>query len=261
MNTFSAVFRRIAPVVAWMLVASSGVIGAERQHDGRIEFNRDVRPILSDKCFFCHGPDADHREGGLRLDVHEDALGEGESGEIAIVPGKPTEGEFLRRILSDDEDERMPQVESGKELTPKEIDLLRRWIEQGAVWQEHWAYVPPVRAAAPTVNDRHWPVNWVDRFILARLDAEGCKPSADADRVTLIRRLYFDLIGIVPTPEEVDEFVKDRDPKAYERLIDRLLDSPHYGERMAMYWLDLVRYADTVGYHGNQIHARPIGTT
>jgi hypothetical protein len=234
----------------------------------KVEFNRDIRPILSDKCFFCHGPDANHREADLRFDVEEVAKAD-RDGRRAIAPGQPQASELVRRITSGDESERMPPQESGKELTAEQIELLRRWIEQGAEYQAHWSYIPPRRPAVPEIDgssernpvsprDRvsaEWPVNEIDRFILARLGGEGLLPSPAADAVTLVRRLYFDLTGLPPPRAEVDVFVDNDDPGAYERLVDRLLESPHYGERMAMYWLDLVRYANTVGYHGDQEHA------
>ncbi|MGD9857272.1 MAG: PSD1 and planctomycete cytochrome C domain-containing protein [Planctomycetaceae bacterium] len=216
---------------------------------GEIEFNRDIRPILSDRCFACHGPDANHREAELRLDVEESAKAS------VIVPGDAEASELVARIKSDDPDERMPPADSGKSLSPAEQELLKQWIAQGAAYQPFWAYVAPKRHEIPQVDDASWPSNWIDHFILHRLRAEGLTPSPDADRVTLIRRLSFDLIGLPPTPEEVDAFVQDEAEGAYEQLVDRLLDSPHYGERMAVYWLDLVRYADTVGYHGDQEHA------
>ncbi|MBI2827110.1 MAG: PSD1 domain-containing protein [Planctomycetia bacterium] len=218
-----------------------------------IDFNRDIRPILSDKCFRCHGPDSGARQAELRLDREESAKAD-RDGNPAIVPGKPEASELVRRITADDEAERMPPKESHKELSPREIALLTRWVADGAVWLPHWAYIPPKRHPLPDVGDAHWPIHALDRFILSRLEAEGLAPSPDADRVTLARRLYIDLAGLPPRPEEVDAFLADDGPQAYERLVDRLLASPHFGERMAMYWLDLVRYADTVGYHGDQEH-------
>ncbi len=215
----------------------------------RIDFNRDVRPVLSDKCFFCHGPDHKHREAGLRLDIGSEAKKE------AIVPGKPAESEFIKRILTTDADDRMPPPESEKHLTPAQKDLLQRWIQQGAEYAEYWAYVPPRRHAVPDVGDSKWPINWIDNFILSRLKEEGVQPSPEAHRTTLIRRLTFDLTGLPPSPNEADALRRGDDPKAYEQAVDRLLDSERFGERLAMYWLDLVRYADTVGYHGDQTHA------
>jgi hypothetical protein len=208
-----------------------------------VDFNRDVRPILSDKCYPCHGPDAKHRKADLRLDVEKDARASG-----VIVPGKPQQSALIDRITATDETERMPPVKSGKKLTAAEVEILRRWVEQGAKWSPHWAYVPPKRYPVPA--NRHP----LDHFVLARLEREGLTPSPEADRRTLCRRLSFDLTSLPPSPDEVDAFVADNDPNAYEKLVDRLLAGEHYGERMASYWLDLVRYADTVGYHGDQDH-------
>ncbi len=221
--------------------------------DRPVDFNRDIRPILSDKCILCHGPSEKNRQTPLRFD-REDPAKSNLGGYRAIVPGKPRESRMIARITSSDADERMPPADSGKTLTAKEIDLVRRWIEQGARWLPHWSYVPPQRHAVPPVKDETWPLGWIDRFVLSRIEAEKIRPSLEADRVTLIRRLYFDLIGLPPLPDDVDAFVASQDPNAYEQLIDRLLASEHFGERMAMYWLDLVRYADTVGYHGDQEH-------
>ncbi len=213
---------------------------------GEIEFNRDIRPILSDRCFACHGPAESDREADLRLDVEESAKAS------AIVAGNAAESEVVVRIFSDDPELKMPPADSGKSLSPQERDLIKQWIAEGAEYQPFWAYVKPRRHKVPSVENTAWPAGWIDHFILDRLTREGLSPSSEADRVTLIRRLSFDLIGLPPTPEEVDAFVESDDPRAYERLVDRLLESPHYGERMAVYWLDLVRYADTVGYHGDQ---------
>ncbi len=229
--------------VCGLLALAAGAAAADRP----VDFNRDVRPILSDKCFACHGPDEKQRKADLRLDTQDGAA-------EVITPGKPAESEMVRRITAADESERMPPKKSGKALTPAEVALLRRWVAEGAAYKVHWAYVPPTRHPIPEVKDATWPLNWVDRFVLARLEKEGLRPSPEADKVTLVRRLYFDLTGLPPKPEEVDAFVADADPQAYERLVDRLLASERYGERMAVYWLDLVRYADTVGYHGDQDH-------
>ncbi|MEX2561482.1 MAG: DUF1549 domain-containing protein, partial [Pirellulales bacterium] len=217
---------------------------------GAIRFNRDILPILSDKCFACHGPDENKRESDLRLDNHEGALAD-LGGRAGIVPGKPDESEVFLRITEADPSMRMPPAESGKTLSEHQIERIRRWIEEGADWQEHWSYAPLERPELPAVSDESLVANPIDRFVLARLDELGMRPSASADRVTLVRRLYFDLVGLPPTPEQVAAFVNDPAPDAYERLVDSLLASPHYGERMAMYWLDLVRYADTTGIHGD----------
>ncbi len=213
-------------LIMWLMVAKSPA--AEP-----IDFNRDVRPILSDKCFFCHGPDDKHREADLRLD------------QPLRAETKP--GELLRRITTTESDEQMPPKKSGKNLSATEVAMLRRWVEQGAKWQTHWAYVAPIKHEPPRVADETWPANWIDRFVLARLEREQLKPAPDADRITLIRRLTFDLRGLPPTLDEVAA-------NDHEQLVDQFLASNAFGERMAVWWLDLVRYADTVGYHGDQEH-------
>ena len=218
-----------------------------------ISFNRDIRPILSRNCFHCHGPDATHREADLRLDI-ESGIKSKSGTAFIIESGQPEKSLLFERISSNDPDLVMPPADSGKSLKPAEIQLLKRWIEEGAPWSKHWAYVYPQPIATPKVKNQKWPVNWIDHFILSRLEKQNLKPAVEADKITLIRRLSFDLTGLPPTPQEVKEFVNDRSAKAYEKLVDRLLASPHYGERMAIYWLDLVRFADTVGYHGDQDH-------
>jgi hypothetical protein len=211
-------------------------------------YNRDIRPILSNNCFYCHGPDEKKREAKLRLDVRENALAEHDSGH-AIVPGKPDESELLSRILSHDKDEVMPPPKAKKApLTAEQIATLRRWIEQGAVYEGHWAFLPLNSAPPPAVKDRTWVRNPIDQYILARLESEGIRPSPEAGRPTLIRRLYLDLLGLLPTPEEVAAFVADPAPDAYEKLVDRTLANPHYGERWGRHWLDQARYADSNGY-------------
>jgi hypothetical protein len=213
-----------------------------------VEFNRDIRPILSNTCFTCHGPDSNNRKADLRLDQELSAR-------RVLVPGKTGKSELYRRITAKKLKERMPPAKHNKQLTPREIELIGRWIDQGAKWQGHWSLLTPKRPALPPKGGGkewgNWPRNAVDHFILARLEREGLKPSIEADRRTLIRRLSFDLIGLPPTPEEIDAFLADTSPTAYEKLVDRLLASKHFGERMALYWLDLVRYADTCGYHSD----------
>ncbi len=212
-----------------------------------VDFNRDVVPILAANCFKCHGPDKTARKAGLRLDVADVALKPAESGEAAIVPGKPDKSELVKRIFSTDDEERMPPPKSNKHLTDAQRQTLRQWIAEGAVYKRHWAYVAPERPAVPEGET----ASPIDRFVLAKLREQKLVPAPEADRVTLIRRLYLDLIGLPPTPAQVAEFVGDTSPNAYEKLVDRLLASEHYGERMAMYWLDLVRYADSGGYHSD----------
>lgn len=219
---------------------------------GQVEFNRDVLPILSDNCFKCHGPDAAERKASLRLDVSEVPRSLLPSGKIAIVPGEVAASELIRRITSGDPAMRMPPVDSNKHLTKAQIGTLRSWIEQGGEYQPHWAYIALRKVTPPVVENESFVRNEIDRFILARLEEKGLHPSALADRVTLIRRISFDLTGLPPSAEQLDAFLSDDGADAYGNLVDRLLASPHYGERMAMHWLDLVRYADTVGYHGDQ---------
>lgn len=219
----------------------------------QVDFNRDIRPILADRCFSCHGPDAKERQADLRLDVEAEAKAL-RSGKVAVVPGRPELSEVAIRIESPDWADRMPPEDSGKSLTAEEVVLLKRWIAEGARWSRHWAYQTPARRPAPPVNQKEWPQNWIDHWVLSKLEFEGMKPSSDADAVTLARRLSFDLVGLPPSPEVVREFADAPKPKAYERLIDDLLNGPRFGERMTVYWLDLVRYADTVGYHGDQDH-------
>ncbi len=211
-----------------------------------VEFNRDVRPILSDKCFLCHGPDAAAKNVPRRLDVEAEAKAE-RAGRRAIVAGDATASDLVRRIDTTDAT-RMPPAYSRLELTDAEKGTLRDWIAQGARWQKHWAFLPPVRREPPAVRDRAWPRNPIDRFILARLEREGLRPTAEASAASLLRRAALDLTGIPPTPAEVDALLADRTPGAWERAVDRLLASPRYGERMAFRWLDAARYADTNGY-------------
>ena len=219
------------------------------------DFNRDIRPILSRNCFACHGPDEHDRQGGLRLDDRVAATSELDSGETAIVPGTLTGSELVARIHSTDPDLVMPPPESNHVLTAAQKDLLEQWIEAGAPYAPHWAYVAPARHPDPAVKDAAWSDGWIDRFVIARLEAEGLGPAPDADAITLLRRVSFDLTGLPPTPAEVDAYLADTRPNAYEELVDRLLASPRHAERLAAWWLDLVRYADTVGYHGDQTHA------
>ncbi|MEX0679177.1 MAG: DUF1553 domain-containing protein [Pirellulales bacterium] len=230
----------IAAALVWVTAQSAH--GA----DDPVRFNRDIRPILSDNCFQCHGPDAVRRKAELRLDLESGAKGANEAG--PIVPGKPDESELFRRISSDDPEERMPPADSGKKLTPDAIKLLGRWIAEGATWEKHWAFIPPMRPAVPPVSRREWIRNPIDAFVLARLEALGLRPSPEADRTTLVRRVTLDLTGLPPAPAEVDAFTADDSPAAYERVVDRLLSSPRYGERMAAPWLNAARYADTSGY-------------
>src|SRR6266404_1643706 len=210
-------------------------------------FNRDVRPILSENCYACHGPDKNQRKAKLRLDIREVALDH-----EAIVPGKPSESKLVQHIFSTDPDEIMPPPKTQKTLTPAQKDLLKKWIAAGAEYQPHWAYIKPIRAQVPRVRNSQWVRNPIDAFVLQTLESKNIRPSPEADKRTLLRRLSLDLIGLPPTPEEVRSFLADTSPNAYERRVDRLLSSPQFGERMAVPWLDVVRFSDTVGYHGDQ---------
>ncbi len=237
-------FRAVRVGLALALAAMASPLVAR---SAEVDFNREIRPILAANCFACHGPDAAERKADLRLDTPEGAfaaLGD----HRPIVAGKPDESELIRRISNADPDEVMPPAASGKKLTAEQIELVRRWVAEGARWKSHWAYESLRRPAPPQGNVA---ADAIDLFVLAKLTETGLAPSPEADRVTLIRRLSFDLLGLPPSPSEVDAFVADNAPDAYERLVDRLLASPHYGERMAMYWLDVVRFADTNGYHGD----------
>jgi hypothetical protein len=208
-----------------------------------IRFNRDIRPILSGNCFYCHGQDGNKRKADLRLDIRKVAVKSG-----AIVAGDISKSEMIQRIQSHDPDELMPPPNSNRRLSDEQKGLLTRWIEEGANYEAHWAFVRPVRPDEPEVRDKEWVRNAIDRFVLAKLEAAGASPSPEADRATLIKRLSIDLTGLPPTPEEVIAFMTDEDEMAYEHLVDRLLDSRHYGERMALPWLDAARYADSNGF-------------
>lgn len=215
-----------------------------------LDFNRQVRPILSANCFKCHGPDDKAREAGLRLDLLEAATKELESGATAIVPGKADASELVRRIFAEDENERMPPVASNKKLTDEQRQILKQWVAEGAKYDPHWGFVPPQQLPPPVAPSAR---NAIDAFIHSRLSAAGLSPSGEADRYTLARRASLDLIGLPPTPDEADAFVNDPAPDAYERMIDRLLASPQYGQRWARRWLDLARYADTNGYEKDRV--------
>ena len=235
----------IAPLAAscWAIMLVPFAAGEE------VDFSRDIRPILSNNCFKCHGPDEASRQSELRLDVKDRALAALETEGHAIVPGDSAASVLYQRISADDPDERMPPADSGKQLTDEQIALLKTWIDQGADWREHWSFVRPERPRLPDVGDSDWPRNAIDHFILARLNKEGLRPSPEADKTTLLRRLTQDLTGLPPTLAEIDAFLADESPDAYEKAVDRLLASPHYGEHMARYWLDAARYGDTHGLH------------
>lgn len=208
-----------------------------------LDFNRDIRPILSENCFFCHGQDDNTRAADLRLDKRDEAVAAG-----VLVPEDAASSELIARIFSDDPDMMMPPPESNRQLSEEQKALLERWIDEGAAYESHWAFIAPVRPPLPEVERADWVRNPIDRFVLAKLESEGLAPSAEADRATLIKRLAVDLTGLPPTPEQIAAFVADPDQRAYEKLVERLLSSPAYGERMALPWLDAARYADSNGF-------------
>jgi Protein of unknown function (DUF1553)/Protein of unknown function (DUF1549)/Planctomycete cytochrome C len=256
-RTSEIVFGSLRVAFVSLLLCATGSARAGSENDQGtnqskprpINFARDVRPILSDHCFACHGPDDQKRKAGLRLDIREGAFGKPKSGEPVILPGKPDDSELIFRVESDDSELQMPPKKSGKPLSPDQIAMLRRWVLEGARWSMHWAFDPPRRPAVPAVKNAAWAVTAIDRFILARLESEGLRPACEAGKTTLIRRVTLDLTGLPPTLPEVDAFLADSSPCAYERLVDRLLDSSRYGEHMARIWLDAARYGDTHGLH------------
>ncbi|MEZ6072199.1 MAG: DUF1549 domain-containing protein [Pirellulales bacterium] len=233
---------------AWLvmvvLVAGPQITRAADAPPGA-NFARDIRPILSENCFACHGPDEDAREADLRLDLPGNLVGADDS--ALVVAGDAASSELFRRLATDDVDQRMPPADFGKTLSPEQIALVRQWIDSGADWHRHWSFVPPQCPQPPTVGDG-WARSAIDRFVLRRLDEAGMQPSPAADRLTLLRRVSLDLVGLPPTPDEIDLFMADTADDAYERLVERLLASPHYGERWGRLWLDAARYADSDGY-------------
>lgn len=235
--------RRVFASLGLALLCAVGRAGAE----DLVSFERDIRPVLSENCFQCHGPDPASRKAGLRLDVAESALAE-RDGRRPIVPGNSAEGELVRRVTSADPDDRMPPPETGKSLTGEQVARLRAWIDAGATWSAHWAFVPPRRPTVPGVQNASWTRNPIDSFVLARLEKVGLTPSPEADRVTLVRRLSLDLIGLPPTIAELDQALADTAENWYGALVERLLASPHYGERWARDWLDAAQYADSDGF-------------
>ncbi|MDG2358740.1 MAG: DUF1549 domain-containing protein, partial [Planctomycetaceae bacterium] len=236
---------RLWTLTSFLAVVSSTVVTAE----SKIDFGRDIRPILSDNCYACHGPDETHREGGFRLDRKDSAFGMAASNATVIVPGKLELSELIARIVTDDDELRMPPSDSTKSLTAKQIELLKRWIAQGANWKEHWSFIPPVKHEFPAVSRKDWCRGPVDHFIMKRLDDKGLEPGPRASRETLIRRVTLDLTGLPPTLAEVDAFLNDSSEQAYGKVVNRLLQSERYGEHMAKYWLDAARYGDTHGLH------------
>ncbi len=226
-----------------LFLLAAGIASAQT-----VDFQREIRPLLSDNCFQCHGPDAGARMAGLRLDLKEAVFADRKGGAV-VAPGKPAQSLLFQRISATDEARRMPPAYSHKSLTAPQIAKLKTWIEAGAPWKEHWAYKAPVLSPAPPVKNAAWPRNPIDRFILAKLEAKGLEPAPAADRNTLIRRVALDLTGLPPTPAELEAYLKDATPSAYEHMVDRYLASPHFGEHRARYWLDAARYADTHGIH------------
>ncbi|MCH9023126.1 MAG: DUF1549 domain-containing protein, partial [Planctomycetes bacterium] len=230
-------------LTAMSLVEPSWAAKAEE-----IGFNREIQPILADRCYKCHGPDANQRKANFRLDDEKVAFSQRDDG-FAIVPGKPAKSLLIQRIRSKDKNIIMPPEDSGLALTDSEKDLLELWIAQGAKWQKHWSFVKPNQAQLPKVKDKDWPSNPIDSFTLAQMEQDGFEPSPQANKETLIRRVSLDLTGLPPTIDEIEAFLADNSPEAYEKVADRLLASTAYGEHMATDWLDASRYADTNGYH------------
>src|SRR5271165_5145591 len=214
-----------------------------------IDFDRQVRPILSDKCYTCHGPDEKNRMAKLRFDMKDGGAFAEHNGYTVVKPGDSANSRLYQRISSDKKSFQMPPASTGQALTPAQIEVIKKWIDEGAKWETHWAYAVPQRPEIPKVSNPAWVRNPIDAFVLANLDKSGLKPSAEAGRAILLRRVTFDLTGLPPTRAELEAFVADQSPDAYDRVVERLLHSPRYGERMAMQWLDLARYADTHGYH------------
>ncbi len=234
----------LAIVAAAVVVAplfSLVAAAAPKPAEPKVDFAREIQPIFAKRCFACHGPD--EAEGGLRLNEKDSAFGELDSGSRAVVASNVKRSALLTKISAEDPGERMPP--EGKPLSQGEIETIRRWIEQGAEWKSHWAFERPRAQVPPSVNDTAWVRNPIDSFILRNLEEQGLSPNPSAERIALIRRAYYDLTGLPPSPEAVDQFLADTSPDAYERLIDRLLASPQYGERWARHWLDAVRYAET----------------
>ena len=234
-------------LLACLFFASSKLGFAGKDNSESVKFARDIRPILSENCFLCHGPDEGQRYANLRLDTR-DGLFAQRGNKKVVIPNNPKDSLLMQRIASKQPALRMPPIGSGKELSPDEIELLQTWIEEGSQWQQHWSFAPIRQPKVPKVNIKDWIRNPIDTFILKQLKQAGLEPSPTADKVTLIRRASLDLTGLPPTPSEVTAFLSDSSPNAYEQLLERLLASPRYGERMAWRWLEAARYADTNGY-------------
>ena len=237
MNPFLMLFRSILALVCCLPAARA-----------KVSFNEDIRPLLSNRCYACHGPDEEDRKGKLRLDTSEGAMHE-RKGFAAVVPGNLKDSELIYRIVTDDEDDMMPPPGKGQRFSKEEVELFKQWIKEGANYELHWSYAKPVNPEVPKVDSQSWKVRSViDAFVLDRLKKEGLSPRKEADRHTLIRRVSLDLNGLPPTKEEVEVFLADKSADAYEKLVDRLLAKPAFGEQWARTWLDLARYADSAGY-------------
>lgn len=243
--------------IALLFIQSKG--SKENSLPETVSYNFHIRPVLSDKCFKCHGPDANHREAHLRLDIADSvyAPSKNTKGAFALVPGKPEESELYKRISSEDLTYRMPTPESHlTALTEYEIKLFKKWIKQGARYEPHWAFIAPVKANLPTVSDEKWIKNEIDRFILRKLDERGLYPNEEADKERLLKRVYLDLTGLPPSVEKMDQFLADTRPDAYDKVVNELLQSPQYGEKMALHWMDVSRYADSYGYQDDNIRTQ-----
>ena len=247
----------ILVTVSLLFIQSRG--GKENPLPERVSYNFHIRPILSDKCFKCHGPDGTHREASLRLDIADSAFAplKNTQGAFAIVPGKPEESELFKRISSDDLTYIMPTPESHLgALNEYEIRLFKKWIKQGGKYEPHWAFNAPVKAAVPEVSDKKWIKNEIDYFILRKMDEKGLVPNEEADKERLLKRVALDLTGLPPTIDQMDRFLADKSPDAYEKLVDELLQTKQYGERMALHWMDVARYADSYGYQDDNIRTQ-----
>ncbi|MEX2185773.1 MAG: PSD1 and planctomycete cytochrome C domain-containing protein [Pirellulales bacterium] len=241
--------KRSTYLLCGILAAMVALAATVRADDEQVNFSRQIRPLLAENCFHCHGLDEKSREADLRLDTRDGLFAKTEAGDVVIAPGDADKSLIFQKISASDPADRMPPEDFEKKLTPEQIATVKKWIEQGARWDQHWSFVAPQRPPLPEVADAAWPLNEIDRFVLARLEKEGLKPAERADKVTLIRRVTYDLTGLPPTPQEIDAFVADTSDEAFPRLVDRLLESPRYGEHMARYWLDAARYGDTHGLH------------
>ena len=242
------------PVFFHLLALAALPLAARGAVQPAVDFNRDIRPIFSENCYTCHGPDTNKRKAGLRLDQKESAFGKAESGEVPVTPGEPEKSEVIRRLTTSDPDDVMPPPKEHKKLKPAQVELLRQWIKAGAKWDGHWAFQPVKPVVPPEIHNTGSDIrNAIDVFILARLEKERLALSPEAEKAVLIRRVSLDLTGLPPSLAEVDAFLADAAPNAYEKVVDRLLASPHFGERMAVPWLDLARYGDTSGYHNDSL--------